>query len=183
MSGWTAIRVPGVPGIEAGGGGVEREQTKRRKPSQERRDADMMRMNKVLLVGNLTRDPVLRKTPAGVACVDLGLAVNESYTGKDGKPQETACFVDVVAWEKQAEACREYLRKGAPVFVEGRLQYDHWEDKEGQKRNRIRVRADRVQFMGRPGGAGERAAEAPAARREERGEARPERARRLPLED
>lgn len=113
----------------------------------------MMRMNRVMLVGNLTRDPVLRKTPAGAACADLSIAVNDSYTGKDGKTQETACFVDVVAWEKQAQACSEFLHKGAPVFVEGRLLYEQWEDKEGQKRNKIKVRADRVQFMGRPAGA------------------------------
>lgn len=135
----------------------------------------MLRMNRVMLVGNLTRDPVLRKTASGAACTDLSLAANESYTGKDGKTTDTVCFVDVVAWEKQAEACCEYLKKGAPVFVEGRLQYDQWEDKDGQKRNKIRVRADRVQFMGRPGGGErdgeggrERAEEAPRARREER---------------
>ncbi len=126
----------------------------------------MLRMNRVMLVGNLTRDPVLRKTPAGVACVDMTLAANESYTGKDGKAQESVCFVDVVAWEKQAEACGEFLKKGVPVFVEGKLQYDQWEDKEGQKRNRIRVRADRVQFMGRPAGAA-RGEEPQRARREE----------------
>ena len=81
----------------------------------------MLRMNRVMLVGNLTRDPVLRKTPAGVACVDMTLAANESYTGKDGKAQESVCFVDVVAWEKQAEACGEFLKKGVPVFVEDGL--------------------------------------------------------------
>lgn len=135
----------------------------------------MMRMNKVMLVGNLTRDPTLRKTPAGVACADLSLAVNESYTGKDGKTQESACFVDVVTWEKQAEACCEFLQKGAPVFVEGKLQYDQWEDKEGQKRNRIRIRADRVQFMGKPAGAnGRRGDDSHSARRDEREDSRGE---------
>ncbi len=145
----------------------------------------MMRMNKVMLVGNLTRDPVLRKTPAGVACADLSLAVNESYTGKDGKVQETACFVEVVSWEKQAEACCEYLRKGAPVFVEGKLQFEQWEDKEGQKRNKLRVRADRVQFMGgKPGGAGgaRRTDDAPA-RREDHSAPRSDRNRRLALDE
>ena len=137
----------------------------------------MLRMNRVMLVGNLTRDPVLRKTPAGVSCADISIAVNESYTSKEGKTQETACFVEVVAWEKQAEACGEFLKKGVPVFVEGKLQYDQWEDKEGQKRNRIRVRADRVQFMGRPGG-GTRPEEASRARREESA-ARAERSRRF----
>ncbi len=126
----------------------------------------MLRMNRVMLVGNLTRDPVLRKTPAGVSCADMTVAANENYTGKDGKAQEAVCFVDVVAWEKQAEACGEFLKKGAPVFVEGKLQLEQWEDKEGQKRSKIKVRADRVQFMGRPGGAA-RPEEAPRARREE----------------
>lgn len=127
----------------------------------------MLRMNRVMLVGNLTRDPVLRKTPTGVSCADISIAVNESYTSKEGKTQDTACFVEVVAWEKQAEACGEYLQKGAPVFVEGRLQYEQWEDKEGQKRNKIRVRADRVQFMGRPREGAPRGEVAPRARRDE----------------
>ncbi len=141
----------------------------------------MVRMNRVLLVGNLTRDPVLRKTPAGAACSDMSLAVNDSYTGKDGQTQETTCFVEVVAWDKQAQACSEFLQKGALVMVEGRLQYEQWEDKEGQKRNKIKVRADRVQFMPRSSGApeGERGArvrrEDPPPRNE-----RPDRSRRMP---
>lgn len=126
----------------------------------------MVRMNRVMLAGNLTRDPVLRKTPAGVSCADMTVAANESYTGKDGQTQEVVCFVDVVAWEKQAEACGEFLKKGAPVMVEGKLQYEQWEDKEGQKRNRIKIRADRVQFMGRPAG-GARGEESARPRREE----------------
>lgn len=139
----------------------------------------MLRMNRVMLAGNLTRDPVVRKTPTGVSCADLSLAMNESFTGKDGKAQETACFVDVVAWEKQAEACGDYLKKGAPVFIEGRLQYDQWEDKEGQKRNKIRVRADRVQFMGRPAGsAGGGRSEAASRSRRDEPAGRPERSRR-----
>lgn len=128
----------------------------------------MVRMNRVMLVGNLTRDPVVRTTPGGVSCADLSLAMNESYTGKDGQAQESVCFVEVVAWEKQAQACGQFLKKGAPVFVEGRLQYDQWEDKEGQKRNKVRVRADRVQFLARPGGSGAgRPEAAPRIRREE----------------
>jgi single-strand DNA-binding protein len=136
-----------------------------------------------MLAGNLTRDPLLRKTATGVACADLSLAVNESYVGKDGKSQESTCFVDVVAWEKQAEACQNYLRKGAPVLVEGRLQFDQWEDKDGQKRNKLRVRADRVQFMGRaPGGEARTENGGRQAERADRG-GREERSRRLPLED
>ena len=112
----------------------------------------MIRMNRVMLVGNLTRDPVIRKTAKGMSVADLGLAVNDGYGGKDGKGEEGACFVDVIAWDKQAETCGEYLRKGSPILVEGRLQYSQWKVKDGQSRNKVKVSADRVQFMGRPGG-------------------------------
>lgn len=112
----------------------------------------MVRMNRVLLAGNLTRDPVLRKTSKGLAVADLGLAVSDGYHGKNGGSEESTCFVDVVAWDKQAEACGEYLHKGAAVMVEGRLQFEQWKDKEGQPRNKLKVTADRVQFLGTPGG-------------------------------
>jgi len=134
-------------------------------------------MNRVMLAGHLTRDPVLRKTATGVACADMTVAANENYTGKDGKPQETVCFVDVVAWEKQAENSHEFLKKGSPILIEGKLQYEQWEDKEGQKRNKIRVRADRVQFMGRPPGEASRSEGAPRGRGAE--PARSERTRRF----
>lgn len=113
-----------------------------------------MRMNKVMLVGNLTRDPVLRKTAKGISVADLGLAVSDGYSGKNGKSEESTCFVDVIAWDKQAIACGEYLQKGAAIFVEGRLQFEQWKDKEGQNRSKIRVNAERVQFLGKPGGGG-----------------------------
>lgn len=106
----------------------------------------------MFLLGNLTRDPVLRKLQTGTSVVDMGLAVSESRVGKDGQASEAVTFVDIVAWGKQAEACGRHLQKGAPVFVEGRLQFDEWTDKEGQKRNKIKVRAERVQFLGRPSG-------------------------------
>lgn len=112
----------------------------------------MVRMNKVLLAGNLTRDPVIRKTSKGLAVADLGLAVHEGYGGGNGKSEESTCFVDVVAWDKQAEACGEYLQKGAAVMVEGRLQFEQWKDKEGQNRHKLKVTAERVQFLGKPGG-------------------------------
>ncbi len=112
----------------------------------------MVRMNKVLLAGNLTRDPVIRKTSKGMAVADIGLAVHDGYGGGNGKSEENTCFVDLVAWDKQAEACGEYLRKGSAVMVEGRLQLEQWKDKEGQNRSRIKVSADRVQFLGKPGG-------------------------------
>lgn len=111
----------------------------------------MVRMNRVTIAGNLTRDPVLRKTSSGVSCADLGLAVSDGYTGKNGKSTESTCFVDVVTWEKSAEACGEYLQKGAPVLVEGKLQFEQWTGKDGAKHSKLRVRADRVHFLGSPG--------------------------------
>ena len=107
-------------------------------------------MNRVFLMGNLTRDPELRKTPSGIAVSDLGLAVSEKYRNKAGEMVETTCFADIVVWGKQAEACGQYLGKGAPVIVEGRLQLDQWQTEAGEKRSRLKVRADRVQFLGRP---------------------------------
>jgi single-strand DNA-binding protein len=99
-------------------------------------------------MGNLTRNPELRYTPSGTAVSDLGLAVNESFKNKAGEVVEQTCFVDVVVWGRQAETASEYLHKGSPVFVEGRLQLDQWENKEGEKRSKLRVRADRIQFLG-----------------------------------
>lgn len=120
-------------------------------------------MNRVFLMGNLTRAPELRKTPSGMAVSDLGVAVNEKYRNKAGEVVETTCFADVVVWGKQAEACEQYLGKGSPVMVEGRLQLDQWQTESGEKRSRLRVRADRVQFLGRPRkGTGADAAEAGA---------------------
>jgi single-strand DNA-binding protein len=113
----------------------------------------MASLNKVILVGNLTRDPEIRHTPKGTAVVDLGMAINEKYRLQDGTDKEEVCFVDVVVWGRQAETCKEYLSKGSPLLVDGRLQFDQWETQQGEKRSRLRVRADRVQFLGR-GGAG-----------------------------
>ncbi len=107
----------------------------------------MASFNKVLLMGNLTRDPELRYTPGGQAVCDLGIAVNRRYS-VNGQEREEVCFVDIVVWAKQAESCGRYLHKGSPVFVEGRLQYDSWDDKDGKKRSRLRVTAERVQFLG-----------------------------------
>lgn len=110
----------------------------------------MSTLNRVFLMGNLTRDPEVRYTPSGIAVGDLGLAVNESYKNKAGETVETTVFVDVEVWARQAETCAEYLGKGAPVFVEGRLKLDQWENPQGEKRSKLRVRADRVQFLGAP---------------------------------
>jgi len=110
----------------------------------------MSTLNRVFLMGNLTRDPEVRYTPSGTAVGDLGLAVNETYKNKAGETVDSTVFVDVEVWARQAETCAEYLYKGSPVFVEGRLKLDQWENQQGEKRSKLRVRADRVQFLGAP---------------------------------
>ncbi|MDA0989769.1 MAG: single-stranded DNA-binding protein [Verrucomicrobia bacterium] len=104
--------------------------------------------NRVVLMGHLTRDPELRTTPSGAAVADLGLATNETFKNAAGEAVEKACFVDVVTWGKQAQVCAEYLAKGRPVLIEGRLQLDQWKTPAGEPRSKLRVRADRVQFIG-----------------------------------
>lgn len=113
----------------------------------------MASYNKVLLMGNLTKDPELRYTPQGTAVVNLRMAVNRKYRTKDQELKEEVCFITAVVWNKQAETCNQYLHKGSSVFVEGRLQSRSWEDNTGAKRSVIEVRAERVQFMGAPGQA------------------------------
>jgi len=114
----------------------------------------MASLNKVFLMGNLTKDPELRYTPNGSAVTDFGLAINRTYTSNGEKKEET-CFVDINVWGKQAESTSKYLHKGSPAFIEGRLQLDQWEDKEtGRARSRLRVVAERIQFLGSPKGGG-----------------------------
>ena len=108
----------------------------------------MANINKVFLIGNLTRDPELRYTPGGTAVANLGLAVNRKFKDSSGELKEEVCFLTVTVWDKQAEACCQYLQKGRPVFVVGVLQSRFWETPEGQKRSAIDVRAERVQFLG-----------------------------------
>ena len=108
----------------------------------------MANLNKVLLIGNLTRDPELRYTPSGTAVVNLRMAVNRRYKDRMGEMKDETCFITVVAWDRQAEVCNQYLSKGRPVFIEGRLQSRSWENADGQKRSVIEVRAERVQFLG-----------------------------------
>lgn len=108
----------------------------------------MASLNRVFLVGNLTRDPEVRYTPGGIAVADLRLAVNERVK-KDDQWVEQAMYLDVTVWDRTAKNCGEYLAKGSPVLVEGRLQMDTWE-KNGEKRSKLKVVADRVQFLGRP---------------------------------
>ena len=107
-------------------------------------------LNRVFLIGNLTRDPELRYTPQGTAVVNLRLAVNRRFRTRSGEDKSETCFITVVAWDKQAETCNQYLRKGRAVFIEGRLQSRDFEDNSGQKRSVIEVRAERVQFLGAP---------------------------------
>jgi len=107
----------------------------------------MANFNRVFLIGNLTKDPELRYTPQGTAVVNLRLAVNRRFRNKNQELKEEVCFITVVVWGRQAETCNQYLHKGSPVFVEGRLQSRSFEDASGQKRNVIEVRAEWVQFL------------------------------------
>src|SRR5580704_10313753 len=114
--------------------------------------------NKVILIGNLTRDPELRYTPAGVAIAKIGLAVNRTWKTETGETKEEVTFVDVDAFRRQAETLAQYLKKGSPLMVEGRLKLDQWDDKQtGQKRSRLGVVLEGFQFLGGGGGGGGRA--------------------------
>ena len=109
----------------------------------------MSSYNRVTLVGNLTRQPELRKTKNGAAVTDLGIALNRVWTGENGQRQEETTFVDVTVWGRAAENAAQYLQKGRSVLVEGRLQMETWQDKQsGQERSKLRVVADTVQFLG-----------------------------------
>src|SRR3954463_11945078 len=116
----------------------------------------MASFNKVILLGNLTRDPEVRYTPKGSAVADLGIAVNRQYTLENGEKREEVTFVDVTFWGRTAEVAGEYLKKGRPVFIEGRLQLDTWDDKQsGQKRSKLRVVAEGMQLIGGRQGGGD----------------------------
>jgi single-strand DNA-binding protein len=116
----------------------------------------MASVNKVILVGNCTRDPEVRYTPKGTAVTDLGLAMNRHYSSDGGEKREETTFVDVTLWGRQAEVAGEYLKKGRPVYIEGRLQMDSWDDKNsGQKRSKLKVIGEQMQLLGgREGGGG-----------------------------
>jgi len=112
----------------------------------------MLSLNKVFLIGNLTRDPRLRTTPSGISVGEFSIAVNDTYSTSAGERRERTVFVDVVVWKRLAENCYRFLRKGRAVLVEGRLEQDTWEDREtGQRRSRLRVVAQNVTFLYRPG--------------------------------
>jgi single-strand DNA-binding protein len=108
----------------------------------------MANLNKVFIIGRLTRDPDVRYTPKGTQITELGVAVNRTYQGDNGEKKEESVFVDVILWGKLAETAGQYLQKGRSVFCEGRLQLDSWDDKQtGQKRSRLRVIAENMQFL------------------------------------
>lgn len=107
----------------------------------------MANLNKVFLIGNLTRDPELRYTPSGMAVATLRLAVNHRFKDRSGELKQDACFINIVVWDKQAETSNQYLKKGSSVLIEGRIQSRSWQDNEGKNRSVIEVRADRVVFL------------------------------------
>jgi single-strand DNA-binding protein len=116
----------------------------------------MASFNKVVLVGNLTRDPELRYTPKGTAIAKIGLAVNRVWTNEAGEKKEEVTFVDVDVFGRTAENVGQYMRKGRPILIEGRLKLDQWDDKQtGQKKSRLGVVAETVQFLGSAQGGGE----------------------------
>lgn len=116
----------------------------------------MPNVNKVILIGNLTRDPEIKYTPKGTAIAELGLAINRVYTPEGGEKREETTFIDVTLWGRQAEVANEYAKKGRPIYIEGRLQLDTWEDKtSGQKRSKLKVVGENIQLLGsREGGGG-----------------------------
>ena len=120
----------------------------------------MANYNKVIMVGNLTRDPQMSYLPSQTPVVEFGLAVNRKWKGQDGQQKEETCFVDCRCYGKQAEVFNQYMSKGRPVLIEGRLQYDTWEGKDGTKRSKHRITVERFQFLG--SGSGQ-ARQAPAA--------------------
>ena len=136
--------------------------------------------NKVMIIGNLTRDPEIKYTPKGTAIADIGLAVNRNYTTESGEKREEVTFIDVTLWGRVAEIVGEYCKKGRPLFVEGRLQLDSWDDKAtGQKRSKLKVVGENIQLLGsREGGSG--GGEHGEGRNEGRTENRPAQSRSAP---
>lgn len=114
----------------------------------------MASLNKVLLMGNLTRDPELRHTPSGLAVADFGLAVNRQRKGADGNRVDETTFVDVTSFGRQAEVMSQYLKKGRPVFIEGHLRLEQWTTQDGQKRSKLSVIVENFQFLDSKGGGG-----------------------------
>ena len=109
----------------------------------------MASYNRVILMGNLTRDPEMKYLPSGASVTNFAIAISERYTDRQsGEQKENVCFVDVEAWGRQGEIANEYLSKGQPVFVDGSLKFDSWETEDGSKRSRLSVRVFRIQLIG-----------------------------------
>lgn len=138
----------------------------------------MPSLNKVLLMGNLTRDPELRVTPKGTPICQFSLAINRQFKMESGESREEVIFVDIEAWGKQGETIAKYMTKGRPLYVEGRLKLDQWEDKNTkEKKSKMRVVLEQFQFLGdsRGGGAGGGGGSAPAGEFDQTGGGSPER--------
>lgn len=121
----------------------------------------MPNLNKVMLIGNLTRDPELRHTPKGTAVAELSLAINRAWRDEGGNKQEETTFVEITFWGRTAELAQQYLQKGRSVYVEGRLQLDTWEDKDtGKKRTKMKIIGETMQFLG-SGSGGTRESDGP----------------------
>jgi len=112
----------------------------------------MANFNKVILAGNLTRDPQLSYLPSNTPVVEFGMAINRKWKDQNGEMREDVCFVDLQAYGKQAETLNQYMNKGKPLLVEGRLKLDQWQGKDGEKRSRLRVVVENFQFLGAPSG-------------------------------
>jgi single-strand DNA-binding protein len=132
---------------------------------------DMASFNKVILMGNLTRDPQLKYLPNNTAVCDFGLATNRRFKDKDGNQREDVCYVDISAFGRQAEVINQYMTKGKPILIEGRLKFDSWTGQDGQKRSRLAVVVENFQFVGarEGGGAGAPAGGAPYEQRAPQG--------------
>ncbi|MEQ1852621.1 MAG: single-stranded DNA-binding protein [Chthoniobacteraceae bacterium] len=136
----------------------------------------MPNLNKVMLMGNLTRDPEVKYTPKGTAIANFGIAVNRNYTTEGGEKREEVTFVDIEAFGRIAEIIGEYFKKGRPIFVEGRLKLDQWDDKQtGQKKSKLRVVADTFEFLGSREGGAPQSAEGPSAPAQRRAPSAPPR--------
>ncbi len=118
--------------------------------------------NRVTIAGNLTRDPEVKTISGGTVVAQFGVAINQRYKNKDGEQKEDTVFVDVEAWQKTAEFVGKYFSKGNPIFIEGKLKFESWQDKDGGKRSKLKIVADNVQFVESKGAGGDRA-ETPAA--------------------
>lgn len=127
-------------------------------------DIRMPSINKVIITGNLVRDPETRILENGTHLAKMSIANNQRFKGRDGEWQEKTCFVDVIAWRKTAELVSEYCRKGSPVLIEGELTFSSWEDRDGNKRSRVEINARRVQFLEKRGDPDRAPADRPAGR-------------------